>query len=199
MPKTKEQFEQIKKERMATILKAALYLFAVKGYNAVSTDDITNYAKCSHGLLYHYFGSKEDLFHYLMENVVKINMQEIVKNIDFNSKPKFILIDLIDAHLNALKSENDDYACSIYLLLNLHLQKKYIPKPRNKGQQNPFDIAYELIDRGKKEGAFNDFNTKEMLIALISVIKGLAYNRINLGTKFTCPKSEIIARMIIKN
>ena len=59
MPKTKEQFEQIRNERINTILESALTLFAYKGYDAVNLDEVTKEANCSHGLLYHYFKGKE--------------------------------------------------------------------------------------------------------------------------------------------
>ena len=203
MPKTKEQFEQIKKERMDAILSASLFLFATKGYNAVTTDEITNYVGCSHGLLYHYFGSKEDLFHALMGKKVIAIMDSILGKIDFKAKPKFVLLDVIDALLEATKSPDDEKACAIYLVLNLHLQRKYIPKPKMKQNENKklwVDCAIELIDKGKEAGEFNDFNSKEMLVAILSFFKGLTYNRIFLGAKkFTCPKTEIVSKMIIKS
>lgn len=200
MPKTKEQFEQIKKERMEKILSASLYLFATKGYNAVTTDEITNYVGCSHGLLYHYFGSKEDLFSALLETKVKRIIREIADGIDFNASPKFVLIDLVNATLSSLKSSNDEYACAIYLLLNLHLQRKDIPKPKSKEKKGSlFDFLYELIEKGKREGKFYNYNTKEMVISLYAIFKGLSYSRIYIGSqRFTCPNSEIITKMIIK-
>ena len=201
MPKTKEQFEQIKKERMDAILSASLYLFATKGYNAVTTDEVTNFVGCSHGLLYHYFGSKEDLFNSLMENKVKVIIGDITKKVDFKAQPKFVLIDLIDATLSAIKSDDNEYACAIYLLLNLHLQRKDIPKPKKReNKATVFDFLYELIEKGKKEGKFNEYNTREMIVSLLALFKGLSYSRIYLGSKkFTCPSTEIIAKMIIKD
>ena len=203
MPKTKEQFEQIKKERMDAILSASLFLFATKGYNAVTTDEITNYVGCSHGLLYHYFGTKDDLFDTLMSKKVIAIMDSMLVDIDFTARPKFVLLDVIDALLAATKSNDDEKACAIYLVLNLHLQRKYIPKPKvrpGKTDKRWFDYAYELIDKGKEAGEFYDYNTKEMLIALLAFFKGLTYSRIYLGAKkFTCPKAEIISKMIIKS
>ncbi|MCR4911575.1 MAG: TetR/AcrR family transcriptional regulator [Bacilli bacterium] len=203
MPKTKEQFEQIKKERMDAILNASLFLFATKGYNAVTTDEITNYVGCSHGLLYHYFGSKEDLFSTLMDKKVITIMDSILADIDFKAKPKFVLLDVIDALLEATKSNDDEKACAIYLVLNLHLQRKYIPKPKIKPgdcKKHWMEYAIEIIDKGKASGEFYDYNTKEMLVALLAFFKGLTYSRIYLGAKkFTCPKAEIISKMIIKS
>lgn len=199
MPKTKEQNEKIKEERMKTILDSALYLFAVRGYNGVTSDDVTKKAECSHGLLYHYFGSKEDLFNYLIDNIVVVEGRKILSEVNFDQKPKFFIQDSLDAILKALKSERDDLACVIYLALNLHLQKQYLTSIKAKKTKSFYTCLEEAIDEGKREGYFYNNNTKEMIVATLSLIKGLAYTRINLGYKrFTCPKSEIIMRMLIK-
>lgn len=201
MPKTKEQNEQIKIERYNAILDSALYLFAIKGYNAVTIDEIVDKCKCSHGLLYHYFGSKEDLFNCLLEQLVSKKIGEIVKDVNLEQSPKFVIIDYIDAILSAIKNSDDQYACSLYLVLNLRFQQQYIPRPKKYEQgivilQNFIDN----IEKGKKEGVVYDSNTKEMTIALLSLFKGLSFNRLNFGyKKFICPKTEIIIRMIIKN
>ena len=49
----------MKDERKLSILESALPLFAIYGKNDVSIDMICNKAKCSHGLVYHYFKNVE--------------------------------------------------------------------------------------------------------------------------------------------
>ena len=87
MPKSKEQFEQIKQERIKQIFHYALYLFALRGIDGVTTDEITRAAGCSHGLLYHYFGSKEELFQKVVTDVAKKLEEEIIINVDLSQKP----------------------------------------------------------------------------------------------------------------
>jgi len=199
MPKTKEQNEQLKKERIDSIYRAALYLFATRGFNGVTSDDITNAAKCSHGLLYHYFGSKEELFQHLINDIVLKLDEEITKDVDFTQRPKFLIRDLLNAYLGALKQPRDDYACAIYLLLNLYIQSRFTPKVKKTFKFRIFENIYCTIEEGKKVGEFSDYPTRELTILLLSVLKGLSYNRINLGHK-NCiiPRSEIIMKMILK-
>ena len=200
MPKTKEQFEKMKDKRLNSILDSSLYLFAAKGYDAIKTDDITEYIGCSHGLIYHYFDSKEELFQTLMEKKVRVIVHEIVKDVDLTLDPATVLTGLSEALLAALRNENDEYACAVYLSLNLHMQRKYAPRGSFKGKMmNPYGYLYNLIEKGKECGQFYDNNTKEILISLLSFYKGIAYSRIFLGAKrFICPKCEIALRMIIK-
>ena len=65
------------------------------------------------------------------------------------------------------------------LLLNVHLQKSFkFIKKNEKGHTVIFATMEELIERGKLEGDFNEFTATELTIAVLSIIKGIAFNRI---------------------
>lgn len=72
-PRKKEDFEKMQELSREKILKAALALFAQKGYSSTSVESIALKAKISKGLIYHYFKSKEEIlkgiFSILMENL----------------------------------------------------------------------------------------------------------------------------------
>ena len=70
MPRTPEQNQNIKDRRRSKLLAFALKAFAINGYDHTAIDDITKPAKCSHGLFYHYFDSKEDVFSALIKEVL---------------------------------------------------------------------------------------------------------------------------------
>lgn len=71
MPRTKEQNEAIREEKMALIEKAALKLFAEKGFHSVSIAMIAKEAGISKGLLYHYIENKEDLLKQIFRKTLK--------------------------------------------------------------------------------------------------------------------------------
>lgn len=199
MPKTKEQCEKIKQERIEQIYKEALRLFAIKGYEAVTADEIANAVGCSHGLLFHYFTSKEDLFQETVNNLALKLDGEITKDVNFNQNPKTLLQDLMDAYLSALKSSRDDYACAIYLLLNLWIQSKNLSTKKQKEMQyRVFDNIYDIVKKGVEEKEFIDSPPADLVITIMSILKGLSYNRINLGyNKCIIPESQLIMRMIL--
>ena len=70
MPRTPEQNQSIKDRRRGKLLTYALKAFALNGYDRTAVDDITKPAKCSHGLFYHYFDSKEAVFKALIDEVL---------------------------------------------------------------------------------------------------------------------------------
>jgi AcrR family transcriptional regulator len=66
MPRTKEQFEEIRKSSKQKILDAALEVFAKEGYHSSTVGAIAKKARVSQGLMYNYFKSKEKLLNELM-------------------------------------------------------------------------------------------------------------------------------------
>ena len=200
MPKTKEQFETIRQERQDAILNAALYLFATRGYEATTTDAIAATVNCSHGLIYHYFPTKESLIDAVFEKEISPISKAIFENVNFTQKAKFVLTDLVDSYLRALKSNNDEYAWALHLLLNLHVTSLTNPLMKQVSRKrNVHNRLLELIERGKEEGDFRPSSTKEQGAALLALFKGLASNRIKVGyKKFICPHSDIIMSMLLK-
>ncbi len=59
------------------ILGAALSEFSLHGYHKANTNTICEKAGISKGLLFHYFGSKKNLFLYLLDDTVKTIYKEI--------------------------------------------------------------------------------------------------------------------------
>jgi AcrR family transcriptional regulator len=66
MPRSSAESQRIRDERQAHILRAAAHVFARKGLAATTIADIAAEAKVSHGLTYHYFTSKEEIFRQLI-------------------------------------------------------------------------------------------------------------------------------------
>ncbi len=55
-------------DRRQRILEAAVRVFAVRGYHAARVGDIAEEAGVAHGLLYHYFSSKEEVLRTLFRD-----------------------------------------------------------------------------------------------------------------------------------
>ncbi|OJJ19054.1 hypothetical protein BKI52_19740 [marine bacterium AO1-C] len=67
MPRTAEQFANIRQERKEEILQVALRLFGEKGYEATSIDMIAKTANISKGLVYNYFENKQKLLETVLD------------------------------------------------------------------------------------------------------------------------------------
>lgn len=76
MPRTKEQYEEIRKSSKQKILDAALEVFANQGYHSATVDAIAKTAGISKGLMYNYFKSKDDVLQELMIGMMDALMCE---------------------------------------------------------------------------------------------------------------------------
>ena len=200
MPRTSEQFQQMRNEREDSILHAGMYLFATRGYESTTADAISKIANCSHGLVFHYYPTKDELYKAVIEKMVKPIISKLIVTIDYDQKAKFMFIDSTNKFLAGLKNENDEFAWAIYLLLDMHLQGIIEPKVKNvESKKKVYDWVFEMIERGKQEGDFNELNSRELVVSILALYKGLAYNRIKVGyKKFLCPSTEVILRMVLK-
>lgn len=80
MPRTPQQFEGIREEKKALIMRAAMELFATNGFHATTISSIAKEAGISKGLLYNYFESKEEL----IKAIIYSGLENLDKLIDPN-------------------------------------------------------------------------------------------------------------------
>lgn len=78
-PRNNEQNQLIRDERREQILSAAVQVFARRGLTGTKISDIAQAAGLSHGLVYHYFDSKDEIFTVLVERAL-LGSLKILKN-----------------------------------------------------------------------------------------------------------------------
>ena len=76
MPRLKRQNEAIKDERRQEIMLAATPLFAIYSPLGVTMDMVADEAKCSHGLLYHYFHNVDEIYQNIVNSLEIKNLKE---------------------------------------------------------------------------------------------------------------------------
>jgi len=127
MPRTKKQFEKIRKSSREKILKISLEFFARKGYHATSISQIAKKAKISKGLMYNYFESKEDL----LDEIIQQGFNSLTE-LEFKTKrgvnPKKQFEDFVDSVLDNLYSNFAYWQLYITLLIHPEIQKKFEKK-----------------------------------------------------------------------
>ncbi len=114
-PRTKEQFKTIRGEKANLILRAALGLFAGRGYASTSVSMIAKEAGISKGLMYNYFKSKEELLAEIVIGGFK-DFLDILLIEDESNVKKQEIIDFIDGNVNLLK-QNPEYYMLYFSLL----------------------------------------------------------------------------------
>lgn len=79
MPRSKEQLEQLRKEKKKLIMDVALDLFAHKGFHATSISELAQGAEISKGLIYTYFTSKQEI----LREITELAIGKIYANFDY--------------------------------------------------------------------------------------------------------------------
>jgi AcrR family transcriptional regulator len=147
MPRTKKQFEVIRKSSKERILSVALELFAKKGFHATSISQIAQKAKISKGLMYNYFASKEKL----LDEIIQQGFNSLAE-LEFKAKkdvdPKKQLEDFVDAVLENLYSNFNYWQLYLALLVHPEIQKKFERKMQQFREE--FTNALALLFRKLK-------------------------------------------------
>ena len=124
MPRTKKQYEEIRKSSKEKILNVALELFAKRGYHATSISQIAKKAKISKGLMYNYFASKEKL----LDEIILQGFNSLAE-LEFKAQkgvhPEKQLKDFVDSVLYNLYSNFTYWQLYLALLVHPEIQKKF--------------------------------------------------------------------------
>lgn len=81
-----EKFDRLDDDRKLQIMNAALKEFAIKGYEEASTNIIAKESGISKSLLFHYVGSKRELFLYLYDYATTKILNDFFGSIDLTQK-----------------------------------------------------------------------------------------------------------------
>lgn len=82
----------IDEEKRNNIINSAMKEFSKNSFQKASTNVIVEDAGISKGLLFHYFGTKANLYKYLEHYSIKIITEEIVEELDWNQRDIFLRI-----------------------------------------------------------------------------------------------------------
>ena len=80
MPRSQEQYDEIRKQKKQLILDTALELFAENGFHATSMSQVAKKAGVSKGLAYNYFESKQEI----LDEIIKTGFDSIYSHFDLN-------------------------------------------------------------------------------------------------------------------
>lgn len=170
-PINEEQKEQIRIERKNQIMKAALRVFAENGIKLTKISMIAAEAGVSHGLLYHYFKSKEEVLHESLKwaitgstelfqevNVLQLSPLEKIKH--------FTNI--------ALTEGNSD----VFRVIQHILRGKYpVPEQSKELIENSSEEYAQqllpLIIEGQENGEIIQADPQELLELFLTVLSGL--------------------------
>ena len=140
-PRSKEIALKMRGKTRATILKAALELFAKRGYSATTTAEIAKKARISKGLIFTHFPTKQDILLTILDEQIDRILPEFLNENDRRpAKERFTA--LINAWVNVIKTE----PLLVRLTMQLNLDEEYRKLMRQKGKQF-FDETFQRLTK----------------------------------------------------
>ncbi len=198
--------QNLKEERRNRIVLAGLKVFCEKGYEGTTIDDITKRAKCSHGLFYHYFKSKKELFNQAVNLRGRASEEDISKKlesiIDYRDKLKYVINKLFS---NLKNDENFAYFYFFFITQCFtHRDNERAPRKKSApSRKPPFVLFEEIFEGGQQVGVFTAKKTPRELARLVhSIIQGATLGYIiapkEVRKKMELPDVEFIINMFKK-
>jgi TetR/AcrR family transcriptional regulator, fatty acid metabolism regulator protein len=136
-------------DKRRLILDAAVRVFARKGYHTSRVGDIAEEAQIAHGLLYHYFGSKEEV----LQTVFRENWSQLVAAFErieeSDAEPAEQLSGIAKVLLRAWRDRPDLVRVMVReVARSPHLQEQ-VDEIRT-----GFLVIQRVIERGQADGSF---------------------------------------------
>lgn len=174
----KKNTNGIKTARKKEIAIAGLKVFCEKGFDGATIEDIVKKAGCSHGLFYHYFKSKKEVFDETMRIQHEKNDDEIQKQLDAQPNYSEKLRIIINGMFYDLKND-ENFAYYYYFFVSQCFTRsaKNLPPPpcdeKNTPLPPPIVRFEQLFLEGQKAGYFSDKHSpKDCARLFISIIQG---------------------------
>ncbi|MCF8362766.1 MAG: TetR/AcrR family transcriptional regulator [Prolixibacteraceae bacterium] len=188
MPRTPEQYEQIRKEKKLVICETALELFAQNGYHATPISLIVKKANMSKGLLYNYFESKEEL----LTNIIDNGFNELIDNFDLN-KDNILTDEEFEYFLHSLFKILDSRRSFWKLYFSLMLQISIAPliEPRVKVW---YDMLISILEDFFKKRNIKNPRTEALTFG--AMLDGLSFDYIINPDMF--PVNDVVNHIIDK-
>lgn len=194
-PRSKQQNEQIKEDRRAQILYAALAVFSRRGLAATKIADIAAQAGLSHGLVYHYFASKEDIFVELVRIADHTSSSSMLQAEQMPLPPKEKLRAIAQFVLQSLQDTSES-AYMFYLMAQAMMSD--ITPPAAKEILSKFNIPYEVITRiitqGQAEGTIACGDPAQLARFFWAMVQGFATYQL-VSPSAPMPDADVLMRM----
>lgn len=151
--------EALVQVRRDEILVEACKVFIKNGYDGTSVRSLAKALGKTTGMLYHYFGSKQDILYIILELIVKDEqdyLSDIYKKTN-GMNPKEALKEALRLYVEAHEKYADAHVFVNHVLVTLKSGERRIITDSSRRVTTFFE---EILQRGIKEGDFHQHDTR---------------------------------------
>ena len=200
MGRNEELNKKIRDERREQILDAALKIFARKGLGSAKVSDIASAAGVSHGLVYQYFSSKEEIFETLVERAMDMmgEAAKLTENAPGTplEKIKFFFKFFIEELDRQRK--NMEYPYYFLIMIQAGSFEMVSDKAKAAASREPDPLGsffYNSVIEGQKTGEIVPGDPMTLTTLLMQLCLGMALGN-NPHSKLPMPDADQVIRIL---
>ncbi|WP_265181746.1 TetR/AcrR family transcriptional regulator [Geomicrobium sp. JCM 19055] len=176
-------------------MDAASIIFARRGMAGTKISEIAKEAKLSHGLVYHYFNSKEHLFFELVKKASERSMGSVTKAMQREGTPLEKLSQMTEEILRSIARGNELY---LFVIMIQASTSDAVPDDVTNllrdEQNSPVKAILPIIMAGQEQGEIVDDSPVQLAVAYYAMIQGLAINKLQWA-ECPIPEASLILRL----
>lgn len=180
------------------IMSAAERLFAQKGYNGTSMNDIVEASGQSKGAIYNHFKSKERLFLSLLEKQTMLGLNQLKDSFASEDTAVEKLRKVLDLTIvNSCDCPTEVGRMQIEFMIAASRIKSLTSDMKNR-YNTIHAFVRELIDEGINNGEFKSEVDSESLTSLLyATLEGLGMHACTLGIKFDSQRLKDVLLKVV--
>jgi AcrR family transcriptional regulator len=191
-PLSGEQLNQIRDERREQIINAAVKVFSKRGIIGTKMSMIAAEAGVSHGLVYHYFKTKDELFTMIIQGAVQTSISSIE---GLNQIPVSPINKIRLLTENILDNVNTPFFMLIYQANHSEgVPEKAQELMRQYPLQAYIDRLLPIFKEGQLAGEIVEGDLDELVGSYFTILSGIMV----LGEGYRIPEVDFILRTIAK-
>jgi AcrR family transcriptional regulator len=184
--------QQLYDERKEQIKKAAIRVFSRRGIPGTKISMIAQEAGVSHGLFYHYYTSKEDLFTTLIQEAVETSLAEFGNLHQASGTP----LDKIRLMTEAMLDES---GAPFFMLMHQARNSEGVPEAARKLiEQHPMSLYVDqllpIFKEGQEKGEIVQGHPEQLISAYLTVLSGVMV----IGEGYSIPPVDLLLRMVAR-
>jgi TetR/AcrR family fatty acid metabolism transcriptional regulator len=138
-------------DKREAILRAAVKVFAQKGYFNSKVADIAGEAGIADGTVYLYFKSKDEILHSIFDQAMSVFIDEGKRELARLDKPIDRLRKIAELHLERLGADRD---LAIVFQVELRGSIKFMQEFSAAGFADYLDVIRQTVEDGQRSGVF---------------------------------------------
>lgn len=193
MPRSEKDNQEIRDARREELLDAAVAVFARKGFARSKIADIAAASGLSHGLVYHYFASKDAILAAIVERVVASLHADLDED-----EPRALL--RLARAIERSRARSREPVDAGRLVVQAMMQGQ-LPEPVRARLAAHLDevwkTAVSWIRDAKAQGdADPDLDPEEAAAALVCLMRGMSIRMPGIELPFPPPRVEMVLRLV---